>query len=315
MQAALDHSIPIKRTEAGLKSLLLWGRIRATNGRVRVHALPHTYRCPVMQCGSHPIQPPFPTPLQDYLVAEGHNDPLFKDGRVHWDAKYYFSQDGVKWADLVAIDSPTASKADKVKALLSGDPSKVFELEEKDPQAAAAVAASAAEGEAAGGEEGPKPIIIQVPELALLRHRIDSINAATGVVPVVRVLLLPARVVLPSYRSPQRDVPQGVSNTHPQNALLPDAHNRVVANRLFTGVAYPEKLESYTHRTASPEGPTLAQDLRGAWSLHYDPFKKVATCRNLVWPGYAFYYNAHDLTWGAAYLGDGLRNDDLIFML
>jgi hypothetical protein len=34
-QAALDHSLLIKRTEAGLKTLALWGRIIALNGKVR----------------------------------------------------------------------------------------------------------------------------------------------------------------------------------------------------------------------------------------------------------------------------------------
>lgn len=61
--------------------------------------------------------------------------------------------------------------------------------------------------------------------------------------------------------------------------MLPDAHNHVVPNRLFTGVAFPDKLESYAHRTVAPGGPTLAQDLRGSWSLHYDPFKQVAAAR------------------------------------
>jgi radial spoke head protein 9 len=37
--------------------------------------------------------------------------------------------------------------------------------------------------------------------------------------------------------------------------------------------------------------------------------------RSLLYPGYHFYYSAHDLTWGGLYSGDGLRNDDLIFML
>lgn len=33
-QVALDHSLPIKRSEAGLKSLVLWGRLLARNGKV-----------------------------------------------------------------------------------------------------------------------------------------------------------------------------------------------------------------------------------------------------------------------------------------
>ena len=39
--------------------------------------------------------------LQDYLIAEGANDPLLAvSGEVQADAKYYYSQDGVKWTDL-----------------------------------------------------------------------------------------------------------------------------------------------------------------------------------------------------------------------
>lgn len=37
--------------------------------------------------------------------------------------------------------------------------------------------------------------------------------------------------------------------------------------------------------------------------------------RSLLWPGYFFYYAANELTWGSMYIGDGLRNNDLIFML
>jgi len=41
VQAALDHSLPIKRTEAGLKTLTLWGKLSTLNGKVR--ACPASY--------------------------------------------------------------------------------------------------------------------------------------------------------------------------------------------------------------------------------------------------------------------------------
>ena len=50
-------------------------------------------------------------------------------------------------------------------------------------------------------------------------------------------------------------------------------------------------------------------------SVNYDPFKQVAVVRSLLFPGYTFYYAGHDCTWGALYMGDGVRNNDLIFML
>ncbi len=63
--------------------------------------------------------------MQDYLVAEGYNNPTYSNGSVIFDAKYYYSQDGVRWVDLVALDDETKSKAGKIKSILSGDPAKV----------------------------------------------------------------------------------------------------------------------------------------------------------------------------------------------
>jgi hypothetical protein len=63
--------------------------------------------------------------VQDYLIAEGYNEALYKDGKIIFEAKYYYSQDGVKWVDLVPIDAETGSKAEKFKTQLSGDPAKV----------------------------------------------------------------------------------------------------------------------------------------------------------------------------------------------
>lgn len=100
-----------------------------------------------------------------------------------------------------------------------------------------------------------------------------------------------------------------------QGSTLANASNQVIANRLFPGAAYPDKLEAYQHRSAAPGTATLAADLRGSWAVQYDAFKGIAQVRSLLWPGYFFFYSANDLMWGSLYAGDGLRNNDLIFML
>lgn len=128
----------------------------------------------------------------------------------------------------------------------------------------------------------PSPLM-QVPEIAVLRFRIDCVRDATAVVPA--------------------------------GALTADAGSRLVPNRLFSGAAHPDKLEAYQHRHVAPGGATLAADLRGSWCVHYDAFKRVAIVRSLLWPGYHFYYNGSDLGYGALYCGDGQRNNDLVFML
>jgi len=244
-QGALDHSLPIKRAEAGLKNLTLWGKVVTLNGK-------------------------------DYLIAEGYNDPIINTGVVSLQSHYYYSQDGVKWVDLLPVDAETALRAARIKETLSGDPAKAFEVQEDDPNAA-----PAAPGEEAGEE--PKKLTFAIPELAVLRLRVDNITAVTSVVPA--------------------------------NSMQADAHNHIVMNKLFAGCPFPEKLEAYTHRTCAPGGPTLAQDLRGTWAVAFDPFRSTAVVRSLLYPGYNFYYDGNDLTWGALYVGTGLRNDDLIFML
>ena len=259
LQASLDCSLPIKRIEAGLKSLVLWGRITTQNGKVRVKLMQRClgakigeWRCwrinapagvstPLTQYGgvvalplrhkpvpllsmvctpSHPHAPwpllicahagmhqgPFrPTPCwpttprlsrphssctplpqdyliaegsndpllsvsghvhslilpppphaQDYLIAEGSNDPLLSvSGDVHPESKLYYSLDGVKWVDLQAIDDETAKHAATVQAILVGDPAKAYEVSEKDP----VQPPPPAEGEEA---EGPRMLLFQV---------------------------------------------------------------------------------------------------------------------------------------------------------
>ncbi len=60
---------------------------------------------------------------------------------------------------------------------------------------------------------------------------------------------------------------------------------------------------------------SLATDVRGEWSLQHDGFLGTTTLRNLIWPGYTFYYNGAAGSWGGLYVGTGVKNNDLIFML
>lgn len=261
-QAALDNSLPIKRIEAGLKTLALWGRIMTQNGKVILST------CDANPL-SHNLNP------QDYLIAEGGNEPqLTLVGQVHADRKYFYSQDGAKWVDLQAIDSATSERAASISTILISDVAKQYEV--ADPNAPPP----------AEGEEASKGFVI--PELAVLRQRVDAVNSACGIEPVGSTII--------------------------------NGQNKVVPNRLFAGLSYPEKLESYAHRPEASGvtrdlSKTLGDDLRGTWSVHYDPFKQQAVVRSLLFLGYTMYYSGADNAWGALYQGYGLRNSDLIFML
>ncbi|KAF6265861.1 radial spoke protein 9 [Scenedesmus sp. NREL 46B-D3] len=229
--AAMDHSIPIKRSEAGLKSMVLWGRFLARNGK-------------------------------DYLVAEGYNNAT-ANGKVVGRPAY--------------CGPDTAAHAAKLRMQLSGDPA--FQYTVNDT---AGGPSSAAEP-AADSEDSGKYVVTEVQRL---RTMIDNVNSATAV--------------------------------QPKGYFIANAHNEVVPNRLFSGLDYPDKLESYVHRSSLLEegkGGGLAGDVRGSWSLQYDSFKGVALLRSLLFPGYCFYYSSHGLTWASLYVGDGLQNNDLVFML
>ncbi len=113
------------------------------------------------------------------MIAEGYNEPLVGlGGEVQFDSKYYYSQDAVKWVDLQAIDNDTTARAARVTSMLLGDPAKNYEVLEDDD-----TSTQPAEGEETGGK---KQLAFQVPELAVLRTRVDDINASCGVIPVVR---------------------------------------------------------------------------------------------------------------------------------
>jgi hypothetical protein len=207
------------------------------------------------------------------------------------------------------VDSQVATLAEQLRTQLTGDPAHQFSVQDA---AAGAQGAAADDGSGAG----------VVTEVQRLRCMIDAINAATAVHPKVRRVVVVlgccgSGIVLSMCvpAAPQR------SHTHlvaAQGACVATAHNHVVPNRLFGGLAYPDKLESYVHREGALEGPKglgLAADVRGSWAVHADSFKGVTVLRSLLFPGYAFYYSAHTLTWGGLYVGDGLQNTDLVFML
>lgn len=51
------------------------------------------------------------------------------------------------------------------------------------------------------------------------------------------------------------------------------------------------------------------------WSVLSDVTKSVAIVRSQLWPGYYAYHRSNTNIFGGVYIGDGLRNNDLAFML
>jgi radial spoke head protein 9 len=51
------------------------------------------------------------------------------------------------------------------------------------------------------------------------------------------------------------------------------------------------------------------------WSIQIDASGNLATVRSLLWPGYASFHVANTNKFGGLYIGDGIKNADLPFML
>ncbi len=60
----------------------------------------------------------------------------------------------------------------------------------------------------------------------------------------------------------------------------------------------------------------LADDLpKGVWSIQVSHDNNSVSCRNLAWPGYYAFHKLNTGIFGSVYIGEGIKNIDLAFML
>lgn len=122
----------------------------------------------------------------------------------------------------------------------------------------------------------------------------------------------------------------------PRGAFIVDAAHKVTKNKFFEGLSYPAagSLANYYHFRA-PESARAAACLEkpgivrpadfldpvaedapaGVWSQFYDSSSSMSLLRSFYWPGYFFYHVCETGDYGGVYIGDGLANEDLPFML
>ncbi|XP_024517109.1 radial spoke head protein 9 homolog [Selaginella moellendorffii] len=311
-RAAMDTSLVIKKEEAGLSTLGFWGRVYTLTGK-------------------------------DYLVAQGCNGIQTSDDRINVDVKCYYSLDGAKWLDLQPLTDDAYDICKTIQGGFKGDPSQRYKalvrvppppptppappsknsalafafasstrkaaapiegenpdapkVEEVEKPAEAEVTTDNPEGqeeeeEGEEGEEGakkkkkkkdPNMKTVEFGELDRLSALIRAVDEECGVMPV--------------------------------NALVLNARKQLVPNTLFSGVKFPEKLDSYGHLYQRYEDTLLSKDITGSWSVQMTPITGDVILRSLWWPGYSFYYNASTKAYGSLYFGMGDKNLDFAFMV
>mmetsp|Transcript_24904 Transcript_24904/g.28594 ORF Transcript_24904/g.28594 Transcript_24904/m.28594 type:complete len:113 (-) Transcript_24904:35-373(-) len=61
---------------------------------------------------------------------------------------------------------------------------------------------------------------------------------------------------------------------------------------------------------------SIAHDeIKGSWSVQPDTTKSQVIIKSLLWPGYYGYHKLRTKIFGGVYIGDGIKNSDLVFML
>lgn len=112
--------------------------------------------------------------------------------------------------------------------------------------------------------------------------------------------------------------------------------HEVRRNEAFKGLSAEEALDlkSYIHfRSARSEAKrelneqddaifrpdfleSISDDpVHGSWSIQLDTTKSQTTARSLLWPGYVAFHTLNSKVYGGVYIGTGVKNADLPFML
>jgi len=222
---------------------------------------------------------------RDYLICqgtidEGGNVAPFDTARIT-----FKSTDGVVWTTLAEVDDETKANCAAFNDLFTGDLGKI--------------SGTAPEG----GEEG-----VVSPDAITEEKRLAAFVAAVDEACAVA----------------------------PKGALLLDARHRVVQSPSFRGLAPDAAMDpkAYVHwrvptqmdkkRAFDTKGLTQTNDFldtidgdepRGCWSPIFDPTACLATLRHNIYPGFVAFASMSGPSYGHVYFGNGVRNDDIAFML
>eukprot|EP00043_Microstomoeca_roanoka_P021484 m.255307 g.255307 ORF g.255307 m.255307 type:complete len:294 (+) comp19354_c0_seq1:366-1247(+) len=237
----------------------------------------------------------------DYHIAQGSFDSGFN-------IKSFYSLDCIRWAQLPEIHPVLAKSCAKIRGRFTGNPSHEFTVIEPGTPANEHRPQLPAELEAIRKEEtkGDGSIVVTtvITEEKRLAAAIQAIDFETRIVP--------------------------------RGALRKTPADKIEQCQSFSGLSHQAagKIESYMHfrppvsllkksaleRARLDQGldfmDTLADDIpRGCWSIQYQNGSTAVILRSLLWPGFVFFHTPNSPLHGHAYVGDGQRNNDLIFEL
>jgi len=238
----------------------------------------------------------------DYLIAQGYKLPYAMVGATSSPAVSFYSTNGTTWMKIADVAEADSARCAGITSPFSGDAGeKTAVLERAAPVVDGEEPAEVAEDE---GEPAPEGFTkVYVTEETRLAYTIAAIDFAAAVVP--------------------------------KGAMIMDANENVVANRSFGGLegADVDSPSAYCHfrpvanpktqiklgDAASPTVDvfeTLADDIpTGCWSFQLSTTGGAMLLKQHLWPGFVGYAQMGGPSWGYCYFGNGLKNQDIAFML
>lgn len=247
---------------------------------------------------------------KDYLICLG-----YKAGHHGQHTSAFFSTDGAKWALMPVLSDEDRHFCGKIGGLFLGKPDFDYIMDDDlAPPPAPKKPKAAADGEEGQEqqeqEEEPEeeaaawPPKRKVFELTRLSYVLERLLADTSVVP--------------------------------RGAFVLNSVEEIVPNKIFNGLSQQDagKLLSYLHarppRTEAKKSllerehlvhsldffDSLADDVpHGCWAVQNDDATGTVLLKSLYWPGYVGFHVPESTVYGALYVGNGQRNNDLGFML
>ncbi|CDW77660.1 UNKNOWN [Stylonychia lemnae] len=225
---------------------------------------------------------------------------------------YYALSTNFQFKPFPALNDQHKDEYNKIKTLILGVPDKVHKIVEPVKQE---------------GEEQQEENQQQVKEVDPLASS-ESEDEAAKIVPVNLKEIDRVHYLVRAIENDCHIIPQG-------SFKLTNAHE-VNRNEAFRGLNLEEafRMNSYQHfrnvqQKDKKEGlekddaifiknfldDITADKPTGQWSVQKDSSGRVAILRNLQWPGFFAYHKANSKIYGSVYIGEGLKNADLPFML
>lgn len=285
------------------------------------------------------------------IPSQGYSKvPYYFEQKFVEDRRVFISQNGVDWVDLPAFPAEKAGSAAKITAWLTGDLSFVSSVPEEPPPPP-----PVPEGEAPPDPPEPVVVeVTEMERISWMFNEITAatrivpkgyliVNGANELVPNKGY----SGLSFPVRRQPNGHAASGDASRPPApgetarpapQRLTPRPPRASASRRSSTRTSTTRARRSprtfrvrcwfpwHLHPAAFAQTPLLSRrrgaltrccepPTPGMWAITYDEFSQTAFIRHLEWPGFSFFFSNETKDYGAFYVGSGVKNGDILFMI